>query len=337
MLYLKIDHVNLLFRQLAAMTASGMTIEESINVLAEEGEGSPAAGIVSAIRKEIVKGMPPGEAIIKYIPQLRGLSPSVFSQELGTVSHALRRMAEFSEKRQTLRRFMILSLIYPAFLVTVLLGVLTLLMIVVIPMFASMYVEIGGVLPLPTRIVMALSRSFWKFGWLIPAGIVAVIVLALHKKIWLYAFADKIPGVKTLNRKIAAAELLRNLSLMANTNSPSREVLQDAAGVSNDFYAFKLREAAAGADGMSQFIDRIRQMAIIPPLVRHTVRAGEKSGTLAAALAETAEYMEREAEKTYNRYVVFLHPVMIILMGTIIGFCIIAMYLPIFQLGSVAS
>jgi type II secretory pathway component PulF len=335
MLYLKIDHVNLLFRQLAAMTASGMTIEESINVLAEEGEGSPAAGIVSAIRKEIGKGMPPGEAIIKYIPQLRGLSPSVFSQDLRTVSHALRQMAEFSEKRQTLRRFMVLSLIYPVFLITVLLGVLTLLMIVVIPMFASMYADIGGILPLPTRIVMALSRSFWKFGWLIPAGIVAVIVLALHKKIWL--LADKIPAVKTLNRKIAAAELLRNLSLMANTNSPSREVLREAAGVSNDFYASKLREAAAGADGMSQFIDRIRQMAIIPPMVRHTVRAGEKSGTLAAALAETAEYMEREAEKTYNRYVVFLHPVLIILLGSIIGFCIIAMYLPIFQLGSVAS
>jgi type IV pilus assembly protein PilC len=337
MQHIKTDHANLLFRQLAAMTASGMTMVEAITVLAEEGEGSPVSGVVSAIRKEIERGASPGEAIIKYIPQLRGLSPGVFSQGLGTVSQVLRQMAEFSEKRAVLRRFMALSMVYPAFLITVLLGVLTLLMIVVIPMFSSMYAEIGGVLPLPTRIVMAMSRHFWVFGWIMPAGLVAFIVIARRKRIWLHALADKIPAVKTLNRKIAAAEFLRNLSVTAGLNIAPREALQHASAVSNDFHASTLRKHAARVDGISQLIDSIGQTGLIPPVVRHAVRAGERSGTIATALQETAAYMEQDAEKTYNRYLVFLHPVMIILLGIIVGFCIIALYMPIFQMGSVAS
>jgi type IV pilus assembly protein PilC len=334
---MKDDHANLFFRQLAAMTASGMTLVEAIRVLAEEGAGSPIGVIVSSIQKEIERGADPGAAITAYIPQVRGLSPSVFTQELGMVSRAFRHMAEFSEKRQVLRRFMILSLIYPAFLITVLFCVLALLMIVVIPMFASMYADMGGELPLPTRIVMALSRHFWVFAWLVPVGIIAFIEMARYKRIWLYAFADKVPVIKTLNRKIAAAEFLRNLSLMANINTLSRETLSDAAAVSNDLYAYKLKASAAGTDGFLQFVDQIGEMRIIPPMVRHTVRAGEKSGTLAAALQETAGFMEQDAEKMYNRFLVFLHPVMIILLGVIVGFCLVALYLPIFQLGAVAS
>ncbi len=335
---LKIDHVNLMFRQLAAMTGSGMPLAEAVRVLAEEGAGSPAGGLLSAIRKEIEQGSPPGEAITRHVPQVRGLSPSVFnSGELVTVSRALGQIAEFSEKRQTLRRFMVLSLIYPALLTIVLLCVLSLLMVFVIPMFASMYADMGGMLPLPTRIVVAVSRHFLLFFWLVPFGVAALVLAARHKRIWLYALAARMPGIGMLNRKIAAAEFLRNLSLMANTNVPSRENLQSAANVSNDYYAFKLREAAAQADGMSQFIDGLSRMRIIPGMVRQTVRAGERSGTLAAALQETAAYMEREAEKTYNRYVVFLHPAMVILLGSIIGFCLIALYMPIFQLGASAS
>ncbi|MEK6698361.1 MAG: type II secretion system F family protein [Nitrospirota bacterium] len=337
MRYIKTDHANLLFRQLAAMTASGMTMVEAITVLAEEGEGSPVSGVVSAIRKEIERGTSPGEAIIKYIPQLRGLSPGVFSQGLGTISQVLRQMAEFSEKRAVLRRFMVLSMVYPAFLITVLFGVLTLLMIVVIPMFSSMYAEIGGVLPLPTRIVMALSRHFWVFGWIIPAGIVAIIVIAQRKRIWLHALADRIPALRTLNRKIAAAEFLRNLSATATMNIAPREAWQHAAAVSNEFYASTLRDHAARADNISHLIDSLGQTGLIPPIVRHAVRAGERSGTIATAFQEIAAYMEQDAEKTYNRYLVFLHPVMIILLGIIVGFCIIALYMPIFQLGSVAS
>jgi len=332
---IKPDHLNMLYRQLGAMTASGMTVADSIRTLAEEGDDSPVRGVVTAMHKELERGASAGEALAGHLGHLRGLPATVFDRDRETISQFFSDIAEFSEKRQALRRFMILSFAYPALVAVVLLFVITLLMVVVVPMLATMFADMGGALPLPTRMVIALSGFFsGPAGWLLQVGVVALIVIVLYKRIWLYMIADRIPVIRAVNRKIAGAELLRNLALMTKLDVPSELALSAAAAsVTNDFYSFRFKNIAGKSRSASDFITQLRQAGMAPAMVSHAVRAGEKSGTISTAIQESARFVEHDAEKTYGRFVVLLYPLTIILLGAIVGFCVIAMYMPIFQMG----
>ncbi len=335
---IKPDHVNMLFRQLSAMTGSGMTVAEAIKTLAEDADDSPVRDIVTAMDKELQSGKTPGEVITKHLPHLHHLPLSALEKDLPAVSRFLGDIAEFSEKRQQLRRFVILSFLYPALVAALLISVISLLLIVVVPMLASMFSDMGQSLPLPTRMVIAVSNFFGKNWFLIPAGVAALFLVIRYKRMWLYTVADKMPVIRALSRKIACAELMRNLALLNRIQIPTQEALPAAAAsVTNGYYAGIIRDIAQKSQGISQFITLLRESGLAPAMVGHTIRAGEKSGTLEAALRETSRFVELDAEKTFNRFVVLLYPITIILLGAVVGFCVIAMYMPIFQMGSMAG
>jgi type II secretory pathway component PulF len=333
------DHLNLLYRQLGAMTASGMRVEEAIKTLAEEADDSPVRGLVTAMQKDVERGTSAGEALASHLVHLRGLPPTVFSKDTNTLSRFFGDIAEFSEKRQALRRFMALSFVYPALVAVVLLFVVTLLMVVVVPMLASMFSDMGQALPLPTRMVIALSGFLGGWGGLmILVAVAAVLVIFLSNRLWFFQAADKMPFLREVNRKIAGAELFRNLALMTKLSVPSEQVLSAAAAfVTNDYYTKRLKDIAPKCRTLAEFVTRLRQEGLVPALVSHTVRAGERSGTLSEALHESARFVEHDAEKTYSRFVVLLYPLTIILLGAIVGFIVIAMYMPIFQMGAVVG
>lgn len=330
------DHLNLLYRQLGAMTASGMTVEEAIKTLAEEAEDSPIKGLLASLQKDVERGAAVGEALAGH---LKGIPPAVFSRDTNTLSRYFADIAEFSEKRQALRRFMALSFVYPGLVAVVLLLVVMLLMVVVVPMLASMYSDMGQMLPIPTRMVIALSGFLGGWGGLmILLTAVAIIVIFLSSRMWFYRAADKMPFIRAVNRKIAGAELFRNLALMTKLSVPPEQVLSNAAAfVTNDYYSMRLADMAPKSRTLADFVTRLREAGLVPALVRHTVRAGERSGTLAEALHESARFVEQDAEKTYSRFVVLLYPLTIILLGAIVGFIVTAMYMPIFQMGAVAG
>lgn len=332
------SHLNLLYRQLAAMTASGMTISDSIKALAEEAEGSPLRNIVRQMHKELEQGTSVGEVAMQHLHLLRGLPASVLDRELPAVSQFFSEMAEFNEKRQTLRRFLILSFVYPAFVATLAFAVLAMLLIVSVPMFASMYEDTAGVLPLPTRIVIAFSNLFSTTWFVVPIFIIAALIVLLNNKMLLYTLADSIPFVRSLHRKIAGAEILRALSLLSRLEIPAAEALLSAAtSLTNRYFSRRLTDLALQARSFSQAITFMRQYELAPAMINHMVRTGENSSTLAVALYESARYMEQDAEKTYGLFAVLLYPALIVLLGTIIGFIILALYMPIFQLGSIAT
>ena len=332
------DHLNMLYRQLAAMTASGMTVSEAISALAGDSDDSPISGLIATMNSELKSGKSPGEVVTLHLQHLKGLPAAVLGQEPADASRFFTDLAEFSEKRQQLKRFLVLSLIYPALVASILLFVISLLMIVVIPMLSAMFADMGGTLPLPTRIVVALSRFISSVWYLIPAGIVALILIFRYRRQWLLTAADNVPFVKGLNRKIACAELVRNLALLAKCDIPAQEKLQTAAAsISNEYYAHRFSEIALNSRDLTQFVTQLRQAGLLSAIVSHTVRAGERSKALASALYETARFTDYDTEKTFNRFVLLLYPLTIILLGIVVGFCVIAMYMPIFQMGSMAG
>ena len=333
---IKPEQVNMLYRQLAAMTGSGMTVGEAIQALAEDSEDSPIRPLVEQMNRDIMSGRKPGDALAANLPNLGGLQAKFFDQDSKVLSGFFSDIAEFSEKRQTLKGFIKLSFLYPGLVALVLLLVIGLLMVVVVPMLASIFTEAGQFLPLPTRIVIGISRFMSGWGGILLVMVVLPVILVLRRnKKWLYAIIDKAPGFGTLNRKIACAELARTLALLTKLNVPVAEVLQAAApSVTNKYYSFKIAGIAGQCQDLSQFVLQLRQAGIVPALISHTVRTGVRSGTIAEALHESARFMETDAEKAYDRFVVLLYPVTIIILGSLVGFCVVAMYMPIFQMGS---
>ncbi|TRZ48626.1 hypothetical protein D4S03_09460, partial [bacterium] len=332
-------HMNMLLRQLSAMTGTGMTIAEAIKALAEDADDSPIRDLVAAMDRDLQGRKPAGEVIETHLPYIKGLPPAVFDRDLPAVSRLLSDIAEFGGKKQQLKRFSLLSFLYPGVVALLLFFVLNLLIILVVPMLASMYLDMGLALPLPTRMLIALS--IFAQGW---SSIILLLILALlaivlwKKRYWLHALVDMLPILRELNRKIAGAQFARTLALLAKLNVPVQEMLRSAASsVTNLYYSRKIADIAGASRDFSQFIRQLREARLVPALVSHTVRAGERSATLAEALHESARFMEQDAEGSYNRIILLLYPVTMILLGLVVGFCIIAVYMPIFQIASLAG
>jgi general secretion pathway protein F len=332
---IKTAHINMLYRQLAAMTGSGLTVAESIRMLAEESDGSPVRTLVMALRKEMESGATAGDAMSRHLPHVGGLSPSLFDQDAKTVSGFFRDLAEYSEKKEALRKALILAFVYPAFVSLVLVLVLSLLMVVVIPMLASIFSEAGQVLPLPTRMAIALSNFLKGWGgFVLLAALAAGVTVLVRNRSIAYRLIDKVPFLGALNRKITGAEFLRSLAFSAKIDiPPSKWAQKAAAGLTNEFHAKRLKDALSGAISVEQLVGQLRTFGLVPPMVGHTLRAAEKSNTIKTGLDESARFMEYDAEKAHERFVVLLYPLMIIAIGIIVGFCVIAMYMPIFQMG----
>lgn len=333
------DHLNMLYRQLSVMTAAGMTVAEAIKVLAEEGDDSPARSVLAAMKSELAAGRRPGDVLSANFPYLKGLPPELFEKDPATAAEFFSSLADFSEKRQAMRRFLGLIFLYPGLVAAMLVAVISLLLIIVVPMLASMFSDMGGTLPLPTRVVITVSNFVQGWGgFLVLMALVTLIGMLIRNKRLRFALIDKLPVLRMLNRKIAAAELVRNLAMLTRAGVASQYSLSSAAAsVSNEYFAGRFTDAARNSPGIAHCLSELRKEKLISSAVSHAARTGERSGTLTAVLHDSARFMEQDAEKTYDRFLVLLYPVTILLLGTIVGFCVIAMYMPIFQMGSMAG
>ena len=136
---LRPDHLNMLYRQLSVMTAAGMTVAESVRTLAEEGDDSPARPLLDAMKNELAAGRRPGDVLSANFPYLKGLPPELFERDPATAAESFSSLADFSEKRQRMRRFLGLTFLYPGLVAGWLLVVVSVLMIFVVPLMESMF------------------------------------------------------------------------------------------------------------------------------------------------------------------------------------------------------
>lgn len=323
-------------RQLALLTATGLTLPESLKALAEERETTPVNRAVAAINSEVERGNQAGEALTRNLSQLQGLPPALFKQGSEQLSRVFRQIAEFADKKQELRRIFRNSSIYPAAIAGVMVLVVLLLSVVVIPMLASMFADMGQSLPLPTRIVIGVSNFLKGWGGLFLIVLFSTAVAGLCKNSKLvFGILDKTPAIGRLNRSIAATEYLKTAILLLQSGLSLREALTVAAdSVTNTYYAEKLKRLAEQGNDAAAALSNIQNKGLIPSIVGLTLRTGDRSGAALPAFIEAADYMERETDLAYTRFSSLLPPLMIIFIGCAVGFVIIAMYMPIFQMGS---
>ena len=333
------DEVNMLCRQMALLIASGLTSAEAISALVDERDNTPMGRLLASMDEEVRRGAPASAVLTRNIPQLKGIPAALVDKGGEDLSQMFRELATYNEKRQETKKLIKASLVYPSIILSVAVAIVALLTVVVVPMLAGMFAEMGQALPLPTRIVIAVSDFMKGWGGLFLFIVLTALVVIIRKnKALALGVADRLPILQNLGRTASSAEFLRTLALMTMAKQPLSESLQASANmITNPYHAEQMHGALSGVNDVPGLVAAMRQTTLLPQMMQKTLAAGERSGMLSSALAEMADYMEREAARAAGRFTASLEPLLMIFLGTTVGFVIIAMYMPIFQMGSVVG
>jgi general secretion pathway protein F len=339
---LGVAQLALFSRQLAVLVGSGLPIDEALAALAEGSEGR-LQGIVLALRARVMEGAALATALGEHgatFPPLYRASVAA-GESAGRLDQVLRRLADHAEAAAALRQRVLLALTYPILLAVVALAVVSALMVYVVPQVTSVFLQNGQALPWATRTLIALSAVVREAGgWLLllaallPLGAFFALRRPALRARW-QAFCLRLPLLGRLLRAADSARFARTLALLVGSAVPLLEALQIAAGV---VQALPLREALARValrvrEGQA-FGRALAESKQFPPIAVRLIQSGERSGRLDGMLAEAAAHQERELDTALGVLGAALGPLVIIAVGGLVLFIVLAILLPIFDLNT---
>lgn len=333
-------------RQFGVMLGSGLPLIQGLEILAEQQQNKAFARTLSAIRTSVEGGSTLSGACRQHASVFDTLYTNMLEAgETGGVLEAvLRRLATHLEKAVKLRAAVKSALIYPVSVVVIAMGVVILLLWKVVPIFATLFAGLDATLPLPTRVVIALSHFVASYIWLL-AIVVAGGVFGLKKyyatppgRRVLDGLLLKLPAIGVLLRKIAVARFSRTLSTLITSGVPMLESLDITArtagnAVIEDAINLVRREVESGHD----VADPMRRSGVFPHLTVQMVAVGEQTGALDSMLEKVADFYEDEVDVAVADLLAAMEPAIIVFLGTVVGGVVISMYLPLFSLISKLS
>lgn len=332
------DNLIMFYRQLAAMTAIGMSVSDAIKVLAMEEDTTPLGRLISSMNADISGGKSPGEILPSHLKHLIGVPSGVIDNGGKNISAFFDRLAEHAERIEALKKDSKTVMIYPAAILSILVVVGMFLLVFVVPTFKLMFEGAGSALPLPTQILLGISDIISSYWFIIIAGILAAYVFLWKNLPLRYRIFDMLPLIGTVHRKFAAAEFMSNLAIMSDMKMPAGEACMAASSTVNNIYiAGKFKAMSAGASDYTGLIAEMDKVGIFPPVAVKTLRVGARSDVLDTALSRMTDYCEKDAVRSSERLSALLLPIFMGLTGCIVGFFVISMYLPIFKLASIAG
>lgn len=325
--------------ELAALLNAGLPLDRGLHVIADISESGATRQVVQAILKSIREGSSFSDALQKHprvFPKLY-INMVRAGESGGFLQNVLERLGEFMESSKELRDHVTSAMIYPAILLVTGIVSIILLFTFVLPRFAGIFTELGGSLPLPTQILLAvtgaLRSSFWLLLVVITAG-----VIALRK----YIRSDagryrwdrlKLKLLGDLLVKLETARFCRTLGTLITSGVPLLQSMKNARDVMNN------RVMAAAIDtvmknakegkGIAQPLAEVR---VFPALALSMIKVGEETGQLNTMLIKVAVIYEKSLREAVKRFVGFLEPAMILFMGLVIGFIVISMLMAIFSI-----
>jgi type IV pilus assembly protein PilC len=339
----KIKHKDLAIftRQLGVMINAGLPLVQSLEILASNQTKQSFAGVLTGVRSTVEGGSTLSNAFQQY--------PRVFDQLYcnmiaagesgGILDGVLTRLSGYIEKAVKLRRAVRSALIYPVSVVTIAVGIMVLLLWKVVPIFATLFVGLGVSLPLPTRMVIALSDMVAKTAWILIVGVVAAVygLKRYHRtvkgRLIIDGFILKLPVLGLLMRKIAVARFSRTLGTLITSGVPMMEAMDITARTSGNAVIeeaiLKVRKAVG--EGRT-IVDPLREIGVFPNMVVQMIGVGEQTGALDGMLQKVADFYEEEVDSAVADLLTAMEPMIILLLGVMIGGVVISMYLPLFSL-----
>ncbi len=337
--------ISTLMRQMADLLEAGVTLVSALQILSEQTENPRLCAIVADLSTDIRKGTSFSDALARY----PNIFPPLFSSMIrsgevsGLLPEVLGKLADFGEQEEELRTKVRSAMAYPSLIFLVGIGTIFVLLTFVIPKLVSLFEEVGQTLPLPTRILIVVSRALAGYWWAI-LGIALVAVMLFRRfaaskegRVTVDRIKLHLPIWGTLIQKVETARFARSLGMLLGhgvailqavevvTQTMSNEVMR--RGVS------RIREQLEEGTGLSR---AMRETRVFPPFVVNMVAVGEEGGTLDRSLLKIGETYERQADRTMTLIASMVEPVIILVMGLLVGFIVISMLLPIFQIDLLA-
>jgi type IV pilus assembly protein PilC len=336
----KLKDVSVFSRQFATMINSGLSLLRSLYILAEQTESKPLAAIVNQVRIDVETGSSLSQALAKHPKAFNRLYVSmVKAGEIGgALDSTLMRLAETIEKQVELRRKVKSAMTYPTVVAALVLIIVSAMLLFVIPMFEDIYKQLGGTLPAPTQFLIKISNFMRTFWWLIFG---AEIGFAIWFRRWINseegrkkwdAIKLKVPIFGKLVRKTALARFSRTLSALVRSGVPileSLDIVAETAG--NWVVASAVRDTQAAVKRGEPLSKRLEEHDVFPAMVVQMMAVGEETGALDEMLDKIADFYDQEVEATVDALTSLIEPILIVIMGVVIGGMIIALYLPMFS------
>ncbi|HET6466517.1 MAG TPA: type II secretion system inner membrane protein GspF [Nitrospiria bacterium] len=336
--------VSLMTRHLATLTGAKLPLMEALSALMDQLEKGELKRIVAGVRERVKEGSSLAMALGQY--------PSVFSEiyinmvrageASGTLDGMLLRLADYLEYQVKLRNQLVATLTYPAFMVVIggliLLGLVTF----IVPKITLIFEEVHQVLPWPTVILIAVSHFLNDYWWIILlAGVLGVFALQQYirtpaGRIQYDRFMLRMPVVGRVTLMVAISRFTRTLSTLLTSGVPLLQALDVVRNVVQNAVLAEAIDRARQNIGEGQSLaEPLRKSGMFPPLVTHMIAVGEKSGDLEPMLVKVSEAYDNEVEAIVGTLTALLTPVMILVMGGVIGFIVMAILLPIFELSQI--
>ncbi len=331
-------------RQFSVILEAGLPIVKSLDILAEQQKNSYFKEVLKDIKTKVETGSSLSDALAEYPKVFDNLYIQMVKsgESSGNLDGVLKRLALHLEKIMAIKSKVKHAMIYPSVVIGVTIVVISIIMIVVIPKFAEIYRSAGHALPLPTQILIDISKNFGKF---LMAFILLVIASVLG--IRYYRNTEKgryntdkillrIPLIGELLHKSAVARVARTLANLVGGGVPLLQAINIAGETSGNMVISKaMEEIRINVSAGQSIADPMLYTGVFPYLMVEMVRIGELSGKLEDMLNKVADFFEEEVDRMVNTLSTLIEPILIVILGTVIGAILIALYLPIFKLGEV--
>ncbi|QLE10490.1 type II secretion system F family protein [Pseudoalteromonas shioyasakiensis] len=337
--------IALITRQIATMLMAGVPLIQSIEMIGSGAQNKSITKLMESIGDDVRAGVPLSQSLRKHPRYFDDLYCDLVAsgEQSGALDKIFDRVALYKEKAEALKSKIKKAMFYPIAVLVVALIVTSILLIFVVPQFQDIFSGFGAELPAFTLIVISISEFMQEYWWIILIAIIATGFIykeALLKSKKLRDANDrailKLPVIGMILNKAAVARYARTLSTTFAAGVPLVDALDSAAGASgNAVYRYAILEIKAEVSSGNQMNWAMRNSKIFPDMVVQMVAIGEESGSLDGMLAKVATIYEQEVDDAVDGLSSLLEPLIMAVLGVLVGGLIVAMYLPIFQLGSV--
>jgi type II secretory pathway component PulF len=335
--------VMLFTQQLASLLRSGMALSQALEVLERRAQKQAWQSVLSVIHNDIVQGETLSAALAKH--------PKLFSdfhvnlvkagEASGALSEVLGRLIEHYERASDTRDKITSALIYPAIITLVGLGTIVFFMTVMVPRFAIMFREMGRTMPLPTRVLIAVSDGVTKYGWIALVLVVAVVIVYRQRarstagRLAIDRWKLRLPMVGGIILANALAQFARTLATLLENGVPvlgSLQIVEETMG--NKVIAAELREARARVTDGTSLSQPLAKGKVFPPMMLDMLAVGEESGEVVPSLKNIAEMYEQDLTRQLRVFTTLLEPLVILVMAVVAGSVVLSILLAVFDITS---
>ena len=331
-------------RQFSVMIDAGLPLVQCLEILGAQQQDKGFQRIIDAVRSDVEQGATLQAAMAKHPKAFNDLYVNMVGagEAGGILDVILQRLSIYIEKAVKLTSKVKGAMTYPIVVVTLAITVVVIIMVKVIPVFSSMYEGMGASLPFPTIVCMNISKILINYFYLVAAFVIIVVVglrqyyKTIGGRLQMDSLFLKIPVLGDILRKTAVARFCRTLGTLTSSGVPILEGMDITARTSGNMVIQNaILKAKSAVEQGRNIATPLAETKVFPPMVVQMVGVGEATGALDAMLNKVADFYEDEVDNAVSALTALMEPLIIAVLGGIIGFIVIAMYMPIFNLANV--